>query len=292
MALISHREPLLVKQSSEPMKSLIVYPRGGLANRLRALSSAKIFAEQTGRKLFLNWLPSDECNVEWQELFLDPFENCPLLLSSFRAGIDLYDDSVIPMSWYREIPVLTARDESDRIAVHSCRNFLPAGMNGATYMDAKSSFYKKLHPVHRVQKKIDDMQKRHFSGHDVAGVHIRRNDHLSFLRKDHMLVCPTRMFVEAMEKMLRMNPATKFFLATDDKKEERLIRLLFGKAVIVFEKKEPSRLTRKGMQDALVDWVLLSRTARMIAPYASSLSEEAGAVNRIKMEIIVKEEEL
>ena len=274
------------------MKSLVVVPTSGLANRLRVLTSAKIFAEHAGRKLFLNWIPSGECNIEWQDLFLDRYESFPSPLSSFQAGIDLYDDSVIPMSWYREIPVLTVRDESDRIAVHSCRNFLPAGMNSAAYMDAKSSFYKKLRPVDRVQKKIDDMQKRHFAGCDVTGVHIRRNDHLSFLRKDHMLVCPTRMFVEAMDKMLRMNPAAKFFLATDDKKEERLIQLLFGKAVIVFEKKEPSRHTRKGMQDALVDWVLLSRTARMIAPYASSFSEEAGAVNRIEMEIIVNEEEL
>ena len=46
------------------------------------------------------------------------------------------------------------------------------------------------------------------------------------------------------------------------------------------------------MQDALVDWVLLSKTSRIIASYASSFSQEAALVNRIKTDVIVREEEL
>jgi hypothetical protein len=274
------------------MKSLVVYPKNGLANRLRALASASILAERTGRNLFVNWVPSDVCNVEWGELFLNRLESRPLPLSSFRVGVDLYDDTVIPMSWYQDTPRLAVRGEADLVAVHTCRNFQPEGMTHEAYEEAKSLFYRNLRPIDTVQKTNCDIQKRYFDGHDVIGVHIRRKDHLHFLKKDHRLVCPTKLFVKAMENILHANPETKFFLATDDEEEEKLIRRLFPDAVIVYEKGGAGRNTTKGMQDALVDWLLLSKTSRLIASYASSFSQEAGVVNRIKTDVIVREEEL
>jgi len=272
------------------MKSLIVYLKNGLANRLRALASANILAEYTGRKLFVNWTPSKVCNVEWLDLFLNQLESCLIPLSDFQVGITLYDDSVIPRSLSQEIRMLLVCDEPYQIAVHTCHNFQPEEMTSEAYAVAKSSFYRNLRPVEIVQKTIDDMQKCHFNGSDVIGVHIRRNDHLKYLQKDHRLACPTSMFVEAIENSLHANPGAKFFLATDDKKEEMHIRRLFPGAVIVYEKESVSRDTKKGMQDALIDWMLLSKTSRIIAPYMSSFSVEAGAVNRIKTEIIVAED--
>ena len=274
------------------MKSVVVYPKNGLANRLRVLASASILAECTGRNLFVNWLSSKDCNVEWGELFLNQIESHPRPLSDFRVGINLYDDTVIPMSLYRDIPRLSVSDESHLIAVHTCRNFQPEEMTNEAYEEAKSLFYRNLRPVDTVRKTISDMQKRYFEGCDVIGVHIRRKDHLDFLKKDHRLACPTNMFVEAMEHILRSNPETKFFLATDDGEEEKLIRRLFPDAVIVYEKEGFGRNSTKGMQDALVDWVLLSKTSRIIASYASSFSQEAALVNRIKTDVIVREEEL
>ena len=274
------------------MKSLVVYPKCGLANRLRAVASASILAECTGRTLFVNWSRSGECNVEWEELFLNQIEKHPFPPSSFKIGVDLYDDIIIPMSLYRETPRLALRGESDLVAVHTCRNFRPEEMTNEAHEEAKSLFYRKLRPIDTVQKTISDIQKRYFDGHDVIGVHIRRKDHLNFLKKDHRLVSPTGLFLEAMENILHANPATKFFLATDDEHEENLIRRLFHNAVIVHEKGGSGRNTTKGMQDALVDWVLLSKTSRIIASYASSFSQEARVVNRIKTDMIVREEEL
>jgi len=274
------------------MESLIVYPQHGLANRLRALVSAKILAEYTGRKLFVNWVPSRECNVEWQELFLDRFERCPLPLSRFRVGINLYDDSVIPISLSQYAPRLSIYDQPDQIAVHTCRNFRPENMSNEAYADAKSFFYKKLRPVAVVEKTVEDIEKQCFEACNVIGVHIRRSDHLIFLKRDHRLVCPTSMFIQTMDNILHTKPETRFFLATDDKREETQIRRLFPGAVIVQEKEKISRNTAEGMREALVDWILLSKTSRIIASYASSFSLEAGAVDRIETDIIVREDAL
>jgi len=274
------------------MKSLIIYLKNGLANRLRALASASILAECTGRNLFANWIPSKECNVKWEELFLNQLESCPLPLSSFKIGVTLYDDTVIPKFQHRGIPRLSVSDKSLLVAVHTCRNFQPEEMTNEAYEEAKSLFYRNLRPVDTVRKTICDIQKRYFDGFEVIGVHIRRKDHLTFLKKDHRLVCPTNLFVEAMENILHTNPGTRFFLTTDDEMEEKFIRRLFSDTVIVYEKEGCNRDTTKGMQDALVDWLLLSKTSRIIASYASSFSQEAGVVNRIKTDMILREEEL
>ena len=273
-------------------KSLVVYLRNGLANRLRVLASASILAECAGRNLLVNWIPSKECNVEWEDLFHTQIRSCPLPLSGFQVGIDLYNDAVIPRCWYQDTPRLAVPSGPDLVALHTCRNFQPEEMANEAYEEAKSLFYRNLRPVDTVRKTISDMQKRYFEGRDVIGVHIRRKDHLDFLKKDHRLVCPTNLFVEAMENVLHATPDTKFFLATDDEKEEKLIRRLFARAVIVYEKEGSGRNTTKGMQDALVDWLLLSKTSRIIASYASSFSQEAGMVNRIKTDVIVREGEL
>jgi hypothetical protein len=81
---------------------------------------------------------------------------------------------------------------------------------------------------------------------------------------------------------LKINPKTKFFLATDDKKEEHIVKQLFKDAVIIYEKDVVSRSTQMGMQDALVDWLLLSRTSKIICSYWSSFNEEASVVNTIE----------
>ena len=272
------------------MKSLIVYPKGGLANRLRALASAQILAEYTGRKLFVNWVPAHKCNVEWEELFVNRLEHSPFPLSSFQAGVNLYDDGDYTAGFYWDMPRLLISNNSDVVAVHTCRNFQSMKMTQEEYKNAKSFFYKSLQPVSVIQKIVSDMRKEYFEKHDVVGIHIRRTDHLFFINKDPRLVCPIDQFIETMTGILKNNPRTKFFLATDDKNEETRIREIFKDAVIVYEKENVCRNTRRGMQDALIDWLLLSSTSKIIGSYMSSFTEEAGSVNRIRTETIPKKE--
>ena len=274
------------------IQALVLYPQYGLANRLRALASAKILADYTGRKLFVNWYPSKECNIEWEELFVNKLERYSTPLSSFQAGINLYDDEKDADGFYWDMPQALLNNRADVIAVHTCHNFQLREVTKEVYIGAKSLFYKGLQPVHNVEKNIIDIHRRYFEGNDVVGVHIRRTDHLSFMKKNPRLVCPTDMFIEVMGDILNNNSTTKFFLATDDKQEERRISRMFQDAIIVYEKEAVNRDTKKGMQDALVDWLLLSKTSRIISSYSSSFSEEAGIVNMINVESVVKREEL
>ena len=268
------------------IQALVLYPQYGLANRLRALASAKILADYTGRKLFVNWYPSKECNIEWEELFVNTLERYSTPLSSFQAGINLYDDEHNADGFYWDMPQSLLSNRADVVAVHTCRSFQSARMSQDTYKAAKSLFYKSLQPVSAIQDIVSTILRNYFEGHNVIGIHVRRTDHLSFTNKDPKVVCPTDLFIEAMTGILKNNPDVKFFLATDDKEEELLIKGTFGDALIVYEKATVCTDTKKGIQDALIDWLLLSNTSRILGSYMSSFTEEAGIVNRVRTDTI------
>jgi len=274
------------------MKALVLYPRYGLANRLRTIASAKILADLTGRKLFVNWIRYGQCNITWEGLFMNHIDRYPLPMTSFTKGVTLYDDYKAVSRFYWDMPQSLIANTSDVVAVRSCCNFQAREMSHETYIALKSLFYRSLQPLDSIQQTVNDIYRRYFEGNEVVGVHIRRTNHLHYKRKDPCLVSPTALFVKSMEKILNRHPDTKFFLATDDRDEERTMREQFGINVIVYEKENINRDTEKGMRDALVDWLLLSKTSRIIGSSTSSFSEEAAVVNMIEREPVVKEDEL
>jgi len=270
------------------MKALVFYPQYGLANRLRAIASAKILADYTGRKLMVNWVPAEkECNIAWEDLFVNQLERYPLPLSSFQNGVNFYDDTG-SHDFYWDMPQLLAQNKSDVVALRTFRNFRPKGMTEEAFKRSKSLFYKSLNPVSVIQKAVSGIQEQYFKDNDVVGVHIRRTDYFSYLGQDPKAVAPIELFIKRMMRILKTNPKAKFFLATDDKNEEKIIKSFLQDAVIVHEKDAVSRLTRNSMQDALIDWLLLSRTSKIVGSYRSSFNEEAGIVNMRELETIPK----
>ena len=68
-----------------------VRPMHGLANRLRAVCSARAYAEQTGRRLLVAWEPDLHVQAAWGDL-LEIDESEALVISSYDAG--LFPDSL------------------------------------------------------------------------------------------------------------------------------------------------------------------------------------------------------
>jgi len=270
------------------MKALVFYPQSGLANRLRAIASAKILADYTGRRLLVKWVPSvTECNIAWEDLFVNQLELYPLPLSTFENGLNFYDDTGShDFCW--DMPQSLAQNKSDIVALRTFRNFRPKGMREEAFKRSKSLFYKSLKPVSIIQEVVSGIQEQYFKENNVVGVHIRRTDYFSYLGQDPKAVAPTELFIKRMMRILKTNPKAKFFLATDDKEEEQIIKSHLQGAVIVHKKDAVSRLTKNGMQDALIDWLLLSRTSRIIGSYRSSFNEEAGIVHMIEVKTIPK----
>ncbi|KAA6321316.1 hypothetical protein EZS27_029024, partial [termite gut metagenome] len=89
-----------------------------------------------------------------------------------------------------------------------------------------------------------------------------------------------------MNDEIQQHPETLFYLATDSQKEKALPKGIFGKRIITLDK-EISRTTPSGIENAVVDLFLLSKTNKIIGSFYSSYTEMAAELSEIKC-IIMK----
>lgn len=101
----------------------------------------------------------------------------------------------------------------------------------------------------------------------AVGVHIRRGDHQKARQ-----FSPIHLFIEEMKKEPE---TTVFVVATDDRNERNALLEHFHASRLLFPANTLSRFTLKGMQDALLDFVALSKCDKILASYNSSFSELA-----------------
>ena len=64
-------------------KGLVVIPTQGFANRMKILASAKIYADDHNLELTVCWIPSEECNINLEDVFVAKFLR-QLHLNHFR----------------------------------------------------------------------------------------------------------------------------------------------------------------------------------------------------------------
>jgi hypothetical protein len=114
----------------------------------------------------------------------------------------------------------------------------------------------------------------------VVGVHIRRGDNDASIQ-----VSPLELFVERMRREVNDHPEARFFLATDDPDTERVVMSeLPGRVTI--RSKDFSRNRASGVEDALVDLLVLSKCSLVLGSYWSSFSQTAAEMGGAELEIV------
>ena len=111
------------------------------------------------------------------------------------------------------------------------------------------------------------------------GIHIRRTDN-----KQSIQFSPTSLFLEKIKEELALNPKQKFFLATDDKEEENLIKKKYPQNILTYTKRSLDRNTPEAIEDAVIDLYILSNCKYILGCYYSSFSSIAafwGKINKI-----------
>jgi hypothetical protein len=89
-----------------------------------------------------------------------------------------------------------------------------------------------------------------------------------------------------MEEEVRQNPSVKFYLATDDPQEEADIKKKFGDRILVYPKRRNDRITKTGMEDAVVDLANLSHCKKLYASSYSTFSLTAAEWGEIDYTIL------
>ena len=252
---------------------VIIQPSGGLCNRMRVINSSLELAKRKNAKLIVLWYVADELNAPFESLF-QPVDEFKVI--NFTSLKDLRK------IWYQ----LTARTRINNADIENNttngtlnQDFfdsikLPAYLFTWEHFYPADEYFKLFKPTAELQRRIDEVTK-HFT-EDMVSVHIRRTDQINSIAYSK-----TENFIDLMNREIEANPSVKFFLATDDKEEEALLRKTFPERIVSNENRTLRRDSLDGMYDALLDLYCLSKCKKIIGSYYSSFTDTAAALGNI-----------
>lgn len=288
-------------------KILILQPVNGFGNRIRAIASGQILARKTKREFYLFWEESQP-----NDKFYTPKYDSVFKAGSLPQIPHIPEDAVIFAGGHKGEQVLIPeikKCKADAIVIKAGGIFVPDDETTLKeYNNAKTKIYNSFQYIDRIQQAVDDFCDLHFKNNNVLGVHIRRSD-----RSKH--TGPTMNFLDKMIPLLQRkknttnnttnnstenserrsstkSPYNVIFLCTDDKQEERTIEnyineqnTIFDVNIVTLPKNSNGRETKEQYIEAVIDWLLLSRTNRIIFSKGSSFGYEACFPQKLKQSI-------
>ena len=265
---------------------LFVDVQHGLCNRLRALASAAVIAERTGRALVTLWRPDHHCEARLSDLLdYDGIVLEDATADALRREGDLsYNYMEIEPGSCFQAPIL---EEAGAAAGRNVfiRSAYPL-VSPHRDADAERIFLRGLRPAEPVRELI--ARVRH--PNDVAA-HIRmgtgaRFDHLSYESPANWPAQRHRELVEwrershvdrftaRLDRLVQEGQAETIFLAADLPETYDAVLERYGERVAVLPRDLFDRSAAQ-VQHALADLLLLTSATRLLASTYSSFSDLA-----------------
>lgn len=275
---------------------IYIEPTAGLGNRLRAVLSAYRIAEKYHQKLCIVWNEDSALGAKFGDLFeypadvkvievsnrsvkKDPFRRIrgdlrKKRLKAEAVQIPVYDDGCAKD---------TQRQMHERIKDCISRQkdiYISAWCQFEQLDQIPEMFGKIFVPSARVKERGASLWNRITK--ETYGVHIRRTDHA-----DAISHSPMELFVHKMQDILRENPNAEFYCASDDSRVQQILKESFAADRLIFyDRKDFSRKSRAGGQDALIEMLALSGCRKILGSYESSYSELAAAIGNVELEVM------
>ncbi len=252
---------------------IIIQPSGGLCNRMRVINSGWQLAQERKERLLVLWNCNSELNCPFEDLFQPVKEFQITDIRSVASPRKLFYQKTA-RTYLTNEEILAHRSPDGRLTADYVQ-----GLRSNIYIFTWEQFYpaKDYHlfcPTEKMRKRIESMTSGF--GPSCVGIHIRRTDNRPAIGKSS-----TECFIECMKKELDSDPDTRFYLATDDLEEERIIRAAFPGRILSNEKRCLRRDSAEGIQDALLDLYCLANTRKIIGSYFSSFTDIAADMRKI-----------
>jgi len=264
---------------------ITLVPYAGLCNRLNAIASGLAYKEKYPEtELVILWHKRWHCNCRFGDLFKQlPGNFTPVheLVTQIKDYPGTWLNLNIPQKlrflWYDYsfLPGFPA-DEFEELSKGKNRVYVYKD-NRFCRESISHSLGKLFQPTDELQKRIDDVT-RNWNGM-VVGLHIRRTDN-----KAAIIHSPMSYFYEVIEKEIKKDRQTRFYVASDDEEVKKDLRQRYGDKIITI----PLCLKRssvQGMKDAVVDLYCLGSTSRIYGSVKSTYSSFAAQL--FDKEIIV-----
>ena len=276
--------PVLRRPLREGERLLVATSSSGLGNRLLVLAGAQRLAEQTGRRLLMHWPANDQLGCHFEDLFTNSLErlepgDLDFLLRTDRT-VKVYN------TWRHSGPLYTdvARDGDPDAEIVILKGWIAAryaGEHRTTELDEEVGVYlRKLTP----RAEFLDAARAWPLPPKTVGVHLRRGDPTREFIDEYRTV-DDQQFLNLMDAVLRAEPETSFFLATDHPPTEARWQERFGPRLL-FRKKNSLLRDRSAMGEAMLDCLLLGRTAGVIGTHFSTFSELAARLSGTPLALV------
>ena len=267
-------------KQEEKKKKIIINVQYGLGNRLRALASAQLLAQKTGREFVLLWIPDIHCQARFSDLFVN---NLNVVDSHDKVDIEHAD-------MYNYMDSEEGSEKNKLINHDSPRDIY---VKSAFVLNHK---YAKTDDINHLVSQLEPLQEikdivNQFNVKDAIGLHIREgggqrankdpwdsSDNWSEDGKKNLYYWREKsapeVFVKELDRLLKEDKSLKFFLAADSEDIYRQFQDRY-KDKIVYLKRDLYDRSVDQQKYALADILLLSRTKYILGSYWSSFSEIA-----------------
>jgi hypothetical protein len=236
---------------------------------MRAIASAICGAEDLGRPLIIAWKKESGCGALFKDLF-DP--------EALPPWVTVLDDEPSPLERIAQKECLSPADWDRVVASAPPGTPIRIRSHGHFYQKDSGRWQKALTSLRPRRELMGLASQPALSvGHPLIGVHIRRTDNFKAITQS-----PLELFINEMQCYPK---DTVFFVASDDASERwRLAARFPGRIRYLAE--ELSRSSVNGMQEALVDFVALSRCPEILACAGSSFAEMAAAYDGAALKVL------
>lgn len=284
-------------------KKLIIEPGGGLGNRILMLISAFNLAKDCGiDDIVVLWRNNNECGCEYEDVFeMLPLpcrvkgihfgkESYKTLLSSgkifvvFRKFFHQFFYDLF-RKYARRIQLDIQEGHNNSSDWNNIRHQVEKSKSKLLYIEGYFSFYgdvscKGFSFNKKINEELDEFLKK--SG-EYDAMHIRRTDNVMAIKNS-----PTELFFEKASQIIASDPDRKIYVATDDLAILQDMRSKWPDNIIFSPAESISRNSRRGIQFALYEMLILSRAETIFASFGSTFSQIANLIGGNKMEVLVE----
>lgn len=272
---MARQDILYGKMNKGREERVIIVARGGLANRMRAIASAYVHAQNTSRRLVVVWSKNKDLNASFGEIFnmkdlpfdvIEPRKVKYTLLYEEPRKKNLYLSKIvrkfIGMNPYKDINLDSEQKINGRISGTAGDVIINSGLQFAEIDKGL------LNTLFQFSEEVKKRKQELLKGirPDFA-VQIRRTDNKESIRHS-----PMSAFEKIIADELRKNRDSKFFLATDDNGVKDSLASRYPNNII-YNCKETRRDTPAGMRDGCAEFLIMSECDKIYGSYWSSFSE-------------------
>lgn len=269
------------------MFDVVISPTQGFCNRLRSLASAYVLADYMNTNIYVNWVPEKCCNIAINDVFETKFNSIDV--NVLKASLYYFN----PQKHTNEILQAYVNDDQvcdwtrlKYLVIEGGHEFKHPEMSTIDYLSRKHAFYRKLKFISPIEKEVERYQNSRTTKTTRIGVHFR--DYVAaYDQADGRMFSqdsPFPKFTEIVERLLNSSRGTSasIELYVTSNSEEILNRFreqYGGRATVINyttpEGRDLSRDTTWGVQQAIIEMLLLSRCDILVGTYYSSFSDEA-----------------